>query len=355
MTPRPFLGYYWGDDAYALEDAARSLAAQMAAAAGAPPLRWSCQGADVVADLGPLEERLLAGPLFGPGTLVVLLDPAPIVRSRRAVDRLARVLDAMAPGNGLAILDLAPEGGRSVGPAVALRQLVDSRGGEVRELRAPRPGDLVGWIAARAAERGLRLTPQAARELARRVGGLVREGDVDRRHLGALAVAELGKLAFFAPGETIGPEAVAALVPEARPSSLWGFLDAVAERRVSEALDRLEGVLAAIPAPLLVNQLHLRLRELIVVADLAGHDPPPQRLLTALRAVNPRGRYGEGRVAVLLRQASRWEPSELEAAIDGLLFLDARAKGLVGGSEAQWRLAVALWLRRLGRSPLPGG
>ena len=53
---------------------------------------------------------------------------------------------------------------------------------------------MVRWIEERAGERGVRLERGAAQELATRVGAFVREGDVDRRRQGRLAVSELDKL-----------------------------------------------------------------------------------------------------------------------------------------------------------------
>ena len=108
----------------------------------------------------------------------------------------------------------------------------------------------------------------AAKELARRVGGFVSEGDVDRQRMGALAVGELDKLALYRPYEPVSEDDVKALVAEVVPDSTWAILDAVAERRVDRAGPALDRLLDTTPEPVITVQLHRRLRELLIAADL---------------------------------------------------------------------------------------
>src|SRR5205085_11345125 len=112
-------------------------------------------------------------------------------------DATIGVLDAVAPGNALAFLDAAETGSRRPAALDRLRDAVAARGGEVRELRSPTEGRMAAWIEEQATERGLRLGPGAAAELAARVGAAVREGAVDRRRMSGRAAAELGKLARY--------------------------------------------------------------------------------------------------------------------------------------------------------------
>ena len=60
------------------------------------------------------------------------------------------------------------------------------------------------------------------------------------------------------------------------PDSTWAMLDAVAERRVDVAGPLLDRLLDTTPLPVVIVQLHRRLRELLVAADLVaeGRRPP---------------------------------------------------------------------------------
>ena len=50
------------------------------------------------------------------------------------------------------------------------------------------------------------------------------------------------------------------------------------------------------------------------------------------------------RAEMLANQARQWTPTELEAALAGLLELDATLKGRDGGGETRRRSAVSLWI-----------
>ena len=75
-------------------------------------------------------------------------------------------------------------GGKRAAALEALEAQVRASGGDTRELKAPKEAQLAAWIGERARERGIPLADGAAKELATRVGGFVREGDVDRRRPG---------------------------------------------------------------------------------------------------------------------------------------------------------------------------
>jgi DNA polymerase III delta subunit len=342
---RPVLGFFWGDDGYGLERAADHLAERLAAE-GAPPERRRLSGIEATPDA--LIEWVATAPLFGGGTLVVVTDPVPLVRTKETLAAVVMVIERIAPGNGLVFL--APLDGSGGRPPVALDKLraaVAEHGGETAELKAPTEGRLAAWIEMRARERGLRLGRGAAQELGTRVGGFVHEGDVDRRRMGLLAVAELEKLALYRPGADIDVDDVRALVPEAVPASSWAFLDAVGNRRVGVAAGLLPRILDATPEPVLVAQLHRRLRELIEVADhLAAGDTPASLVRT----------LGQKpfRVDKLVEQARRWTLPELEDALEGVYELDLRIKGVEPATEGQRRLAVTLWLaERVGGGSAP--
>jgi DNA polymerase III delta subunit len=219
-----------------------------------------------------------------------------------------------------------------------LAAAVAAAGGDVRELRAPKEGQLAAWIEARARERGVALAAGAARELATRVGGFVREGDVDRRRQGQLAVGELDKLALYRLDAPVTVDDVRALVAEAIPGSAWAFLDAIAARRVARAIELLDLLAADTHELVILVQLHRRIRELLVVADHLASGTRPGDLVRILK-VKP---Y---RAEKLVEGARAWTPDELERALVALVDVDATVRGADGAADdAQRRLALTLWV-----------
>jgi DNA polymerase III delta subunit len=335
------LGYYWGDDSYGVARGPDALAARLAGE-GEPLERVRFAGAATSAE--EIAEKVATATMFGGGTLVIVSEPGPLVTTKALAARLAAVFDSVADGNGLAFLDTV-DGSSNRRPASleALRNAVAAAGGDVREYRAPTRDGMARWIADRAAERSIKITAPAAALLAERVGANVRERDIDRRRQGELAVSELEKLALYRLDGQIGPEDVKALVADAVPGSTWAFLDAVGMRHAGEAAelaDRLDDV----PSPVLVVHLHRRLRELIQIADLLAAGTPAATLVRTLK-LNP---Y---RAEMLANQARMWTQPELDAALAGLLELDATLKGRDGGSDLRRRSAVSLWIAELVRRP----
>jgi DNA polymerase III delta subunit len=101
----------------------------------------------------------------------------------------------------------------------------------------------------------------------------------------------------------------------------------------------LERLLDVTPEPVLLAVLHRRLRELIEVADRVAGGESPGSLVRSMR-LQP------FRAETLARQAHAWTVAELAGALEGLLELDARVKGVGGATagEAQLRLAFDLWV-----------
>lgn len=338
MTGSPVpLGYFWGDDGYALDAAATELGRRAAGPGGSSPIRWRVRGD--TATVAAIAERVATATLFGGGVLAVVDGPGPLVHSRADRDALLAALGTVAPGNALVFLEVTGER-RPDRRSAALRELeaaVAAAGGDVCQLVAPSEGQMSRWILERASERGIRLEPSAADLLARKVGAFVREGDVDRSGQGRLAMAELEKLSLYDPGAPIRREDVEALVPDAVPGSLWALADAVGGRRTVEAVALIERVLATRPEPVVLTVLHRRVRELIMVADARGRGEPLQAIARAMKLKEYPARK-------LWEQAATWEPAELEAALEGLLELDAALKGERGTSARRRRLAFDLWL-----------
>lgn len=337
----PPIAYLWGDDSYGLDAAVEAFRVDPERFPLGAPERWRVRGdagppARIVAEIG---ERLATGSMFGGGTLAVVSAPGALVRRREDRDALLGALQLVAEGNGIVIVDEGGSG-RKEPPQKALAEAVRAAGGMVRGFDAPREGALAAWIEARARERRIALGPGAARELATRVGGFVREGDVDRRHQGRIAVTELEKLALRrVDGSPVTTEDVRELVAEAVPGSIWAFVDAVALRQRRRALEILERLFAETPPPVLLAVLHRRIRELIEVADRLASGESPGSLVRSMR-LQP------FRAETLARQAHAWTADELDSALEGLLELDAAVKGVGGSSpgDAATRLAFDLWV-----------
>lgn len=358
-----------GEDGLAIRRAIERLAADLGTS-GLPLERWTVDASRGVPGreraarmLDEVAERLSTAPLFGGGTLVVVRQPANLMREAENRDRLLRLVAMVPEGNGLALsesVELRGTRGGAEAPGGPLARAVTEAGGLVQAFPAPRKGHMVRWLHERAAELGIRLEPAAANLLSERVGADLGEGDMDRREQTELAWSGLQALALLRPEGSVSADDVAALVPETIPSSRWAFLDAVGSRRPAEAALLAERLLAdGWPIQVLTTLLRSRLRELIICSDLAAQRRPPAALVKALGG-NP------ARAPIVARQASAWSLAELRAAVEGLLELDLASKGLspaggpVPSSEGRSALGLQAWLaERVGRAvsstrPPPG-
>lgn len=339
--PTAPIGYYWGEDSYSVARGPDSLARRLEAG-GEEVVRVRLSGASTSAQA--ILERVGTATMFGGGTLVVVAEPGPLIATRPLAAQLVDVFASIAPGNGLAFLDAVDGTARRPASLDNLKKAVEAAGGEVRKFEAPTQDGMARWIADRATELGIKITPPATRVLAERIGAFVREKDVDRRRQGELAVMQLEKLAVYRLDGPIGPDDVKALVAEAVPGSTWAFLDAVGTRRASEAAELAER-LDDVPAPVLVVHLHARIKNLIEVGDLLTTGTRAADLVRTLK-LHPF-------VAEKMAEQSRaWSLPELDAALAGLLELDAALKGHDGG-DVRRRAAVSLWIAEFVRKPGP--
>lgn len=338
------VGYFWGDDGYGLERAAQALGARAAAAVGSDESldRWRTTGAEATADT--ILERVATATMFGGGTLAVVSNPMPLIRSKAGLGAIAALLGAVAPGNALVFLDpmerMPPRSKGLDATRRGLESAILESGGEARSFGAPDYATMPRWIDDRARELGIRMGRGAAAELARRVGALARGGDIDRRSQGQLAVAELEKLSLLhVDGGEITPDDVAALVVETVPHSAFEFLDAFGERRTRQAAEQFDRLLQVAPEPVVVAQLYTRIRQLLEVTDrIAGGDDP--RTVVREAKLNP---YVAQKLAAM---APRWTVRELRRALEGLFALDVLVKGADGATSTEEgrRLAFTLWL-----------
>jgi DNA polymerase III delta subunit len=334
------VAFFWGDDDLAAGRAVGRMAEGLAAGSGGPVERLDIRGdRNQAADLiRQLNERVATQSMFGGGTLGVVTNVGALTVKGEDRDALLAILPLIAPGSGIAFVESTASGAKEPGQKRVV-EAVRAIGGEIRAFRAPKAGELAGWIETEARERQIQLAPGAARELAQRVGGYVLDNDADRRTQTRMTAHELDKLALYRPTEPVSAEDVRALVPEAVPGSVWAFTDAVGLRdggRASALLDRLSGTT---PEPVLLAVLHRRIRELLEVADHLAAGTREEALPRTL-GLHP------FRVQQLATQARRWSLGELQAALEGLLALDAKVKNAPGSAatEAQRGLGFTLWI-----------
>jgi len=345
----PVIAYYRGGDGYGLDRAVASIARRIEQESGAAPDRWRTPGSETT--VANIAERVGTAPMFGGGTVAIVVDPGPLVRAKDNREALEATLAIVAPGNALVFLEQGDAGKKRAAMLVNLESAVLKAGGEARAYPAPTADQLAGWLRNLAGDRGLALSRDAAQELARRVGGFVSEGDVDRQRQGTLAAGELDKLGIYRGTDEITADDVRVLVPEVIPDSTWAMLDAMADRRVDIAAPLLDRLLETTPLPVVIVQLHRRLRDLLIAADLLEGGASNAELVTAIGG-HP---YHVEQIA---RKAVRWTLPELDEALAGLLELDAMIKGAVdsGSTERQVRLAFTLWMRdRVAESGARGG
>jgi DNA polymerase III delta subunit len=356
------LAYFWGEDAFEIDRAVSAFAKQAGGADGPLEIWRSPTEEESASDSGDgagggataskrrtrlLDEasmRLGSAPLFGGGTLVVIRQPSAIAREKAAELRLVELVAQVPPGNALAFSDVSASGSKAKTDEGPVARAVKAAGGAVRQFPALARERMESWLVDRAAELGVSFAPGAARLLAERVGAYVRESDVDRRRQSALAHAELEKLALYRPDGTISREDVAELVAEAIPGSTWAFLDAVAIRRAPEASFLAQRLLDdGAPMPVLIGQLHRRVRELISVRE---HMDSGSRAGDLVRIM----KLQPFRAQKLVEQAAVWPQGRLESALEGLLDLDLQSKGIsrdgstVQMSEARDALGLQVWI-----------
>ncbi len=334
------VAYFWGDDDLAAGRAVRRMAEAISAGSGGPVERHDVRGdRNQAAQLiGQLHERVATQSMFGGGTLGVVTNVGALTVRNEDRDSLLAILPLVAPGSGIAFVESAASGAKEPGQKRVVAA-VRAIGGEVRAFHAPKAGQMASWIESEAREREMRLAPGAARELALRVGGFVLDNDADRRTQTRMTGQELDKLALYRPAEPVTADDVKALVSEAIPGSVWALTDAVGLRDGGRAAALLERLAGTTPEPVLLAVLHRRIRELIEVADHLAAGIREEALPRTL-GLHP------FRVQQLATQARRWSPAELQAALEGLLALDATVKGAPGSpsSDAQRRLGFILWI-----------
>jgi DNA polymerase-3 subunit delta len=185
--------------------------------------------------------------------------------------------------------------------------------------------DVPGWVRARAKMIGVEVDEGAVRELASLGGGDLRRLD-----------SELHKLGDYAAGRAVTRDDVRELVV-GRDVAIWTLLDGLAERRSDKALSALHALYnqGEPPEALLGRDIAPHYRRLLVARELslASREERASVDVAAL-GLNPAtlGRWSD--------QASGFERSELEHALEVLLELDRHIK--LGETEPEPALEVAV-------------
>lgn len=191
----------------------------------------------------------------------------------------------------------------------------------VRRFDRPRGERLAEWLMKRARSQGVELRPDAARALAA-------ESEDPR-----LLDAELSKLALYCQGP-IDLEAVRLLAASGE-TSIFALLDAVAERRMGDALAALRDLFQHGHRPeMVMGQLASLIRRLLVVKELS-RSGPPSASQAAAHGINP------ATLPRLARQARALSVEELERALERLLEADRASKSGALEAELAVELAVA--------------
>jgi DNA polymerase III delta subunit len=334
------LAYFFGDDDLTLNRAVVRFGHALAGE-GEPLERWDLRGTrnDAASLIAEVHGRVATPVMFGGGTMAVVANPGALAVRNEDRDALLGLIPLVAPGNALVFVEAAASGAKEPGQK-KLAEAIRAAGGEVRRFESPKEGALAAWIDNEARDRDVRLAPGAARELATRIGGFVREGDAERRDQTRRAAMEIDKLALYRPEGPVSVDDVRALVAEAVPGSAWALADAIAERDGARAMALFEALVQTMPEPVIVVVLHRRIRELL---ELLDRMPAAKSLAEVGRAMKINSSYRMERLAT---QARRWRPAELINAINGLLELDAIVKGAPDrpAGDAHRRLAFSLWI-----------
>ncbi|MYD54046.1 MAG: DNA polymerase III subunit delta [Chloroflexi bacterium] len=174
---------------------------------------------------------------------------------------------------------------------------------DTREFARLKPEEALEWLRGEVRRRGLHLTRNAAQTLVERAGG-------DR---GSLTQA-VDKLSLYAGDANVDETIVEAMVPATRSVSIFNLVDAVAERRLADAMRALDGVRAeGEPEARIIQMLARTYRQIVVtreVIDRGGSNDEIQQAAGANFAWLARR---------LRRQAQSYTQTSADAALTRIL------------------------------------
>ena len=145
---------------------------------------------------------------------------------------------------------------------------------ETREFARLKPDEALEWLRGEVHRRGLHLTRNAAQTLVDRAGG-------DR---GALTHA-VEKLSIYAGDANVDETIVEAMVPANRSISIFNLVDAVAERRLADAMRALDGVRAeGEPESRIIQMLARTYRQIVIAREVIDRSGSNEDIQQAAKA-----------------------------------------------------------------------
>ncbi len=282
---------------------------------------------DPGATIESLQHAIMTPPLLDAVRLVVWKDPLLLTDARRAsaetLDRLAPLLEQMPDSVHLvvAVHRTIPAGH----PLLQVTKGLNAAGrAGVERYDPPRGVELARWVQEEAAESGVTLTRDGARELIARS-----EPDLGVLH------QEIQKLALFAtPDRAVDAATVSQVVASNRLHSIFALTDAIAGGESREAL-RLIGQLyaegAAAPyIQFMLAQHFLRLLQVRLLRDAGKRLESVQTEMGRSYAVEK-----------AFAQAARWSPQRILGILRQLYDLEWKAKS--GQTEGEGALEALVF------------
>jgi len=252
------------------------------------------------ADVETLASLIATPPMMAEWRVIVVRDAQALASSARSRAVIDEVLDRPPAGLALVLVAQLPEKSRA-----KFYEDLKKKATAV-EFSPLAPGDVPGWLMARARDEGLDLEPEAARALAAAAG--TEMGILDR---------ELTKLRDYV-GEraTITLADVEAVVGHVPRQNRWEWFDLVGNGDFARARASLPVLLDAGESGVgLVIGLGTQFLRMAIAA--AGGERALQEVLP------PHQRWLAGRIA---KQTRAWKPEAIAAALDDLLRADRLLK-----------------------------
>ena len=321
---------FYGEDDFSAHEAYRRVATETGPAEELTTNTTTFDGEHTA--FGEVAMAAQAMPFLGAKRLVVVegLGRRLAARGKKAGDEetkdgpkewagLPDLLGGLPPTTVLIFLD----GGLTA--ANPLVKAVKAAKGEVKLFNRLRDREVAGWIADRAREKGASIAGPAVQMLAGLVGGNLR-----------LLDGELDKLATYAQGRSIERGDVEALVSQAKETSIFELVDAVATRRQGPAMRALERLLTqGAPPPVAMTMLARQLRLMTQVKALAARNAGDDEIMAAL------GTRSDFVVRKTKEQARRYSLDALKQLYERLLETDLAIKTGAVSDELGLEMFVA--------------
>lgn len=178
--------------------------------------------------------------------------------------------------------------------------------GEVREFAPLRSEEALRWLRGEVRARNLHLTRGAASALVERTGG----------DSGALTQA-VQKLELYAGEASIDEEVIELIAPRRRNVRIFDLLDAVAERRLADAMRTLDAVRASgEDSPRILHMLARQFRQIVIASELVAQGGGEREVAEALGAPQWLARR-------VRNQARAYSPQQADHALERILEADA--------------------------------